>query len=491
MPKKHDRLLTQQGLPDYLKDMFRGQTDIRIAVAFWGKGAPKMLGLSKRRTARILCNLTSGACNPKVINDLGIDHDVMSHRRLHGKVYWTPDKAVVGSSNASMNGLVPTGDDFSGWHEANIVVTDQKTLDALEIWFEDLWSEAEDITPELLAEARAKIKARQKQSRTNLVPGTSILAAAMKDPAAFQESEVYLGFYHEPLTPPVEAHRKQKAKKEPRQKHGDKVFRGKDLDYFEDWKVPKDAWIISCDLVNEQKPKVRGATYVPNAPPFWVGKSRVIYGYEQQRITLNGRDFELPDFEREMLKAYMQDLYLSSDDDAVLHITEAAKLLNERRSSRNQLAAFACKGSLEQNIRYRVYYEPVEKGRRLQTCRFIGLYDDWTITHVGEIVGTSTVTYKGGEISRIEHESGMPPAGFRKRIRDTEIAVRHVHNIRRKKHRFYFIKDLQPTELVSSRQTGVRRLYLLDLASILELPPEELEIRSTKELATKLSGREF
>lgn len=407
LEKREHNLITQSGLPDFLTRLFKGRTGIRIAVPFWGNDAPEMLGLAGLKNAKILCNLPSGACNPKVIKPLMDDFDVKSHDRLHGKVYWTPKLAVVGSSNASTNGLVPIGDDVKGWREANIIVEDNATLAELKNWFDKLWKEAEEIDAALLAEAAAKYKGRKGQSRTNLARGTSLLSAAMKDPDAFKNSPVYLGFYHEGLSDHVNNHRKIRARRERKQTVDDKVFRGRDLEYFEDWEVPKAAWIVDCDLRNEARPKVWGATYVPDSPTLNIKGSRVITGYRQKGVTLNGRYFGLLDADKELIKTFSQNLYWASDDDAVLHIADAAQLLNQQPKERTTLAAFACEDSLNFNVHFRVYYEP--EGRKLQKSRFIGLYDDWTVKYVGEITGTSVATFRNGRLADVDHETGLPP----------------------------------------------------------------------------------
>lgn len=107
------------------------KTDVAtIVVAFWGAGAIDALGLRKQWSSlRVVCNLESGACNPVEIEDIqrlqelqsqGGKVEVRTDPRLHGKVYLTQDQAILGSSNASSNGLVVEGPSISGWAEANI-----------------------------------------------------------------------------------------------------------------------------------------------------------------------------------------------------------------------------------------------------------------------------------------------------------------------------------------------------------------------------------
>ena|SRR5262249_21931214 len=59
---------------------------------------------------------------------------VRSDPRLHGKLYWTPAGIVMGSSNASTNGLA-TEDGLSGWAEANIFSDDPELIATTFAWF--------------------------------------------------------------------------------------------------------------------------------------------------------------------------------------------------------------------------------------------------------------------------------------------------------------------------------------------------------------------
>jgi hypothetical protein len=79
-----------------------------MAVAFWGDGATKGLGLDKKRgeVATVICNLKSGGTNPNEIRELWkANINPLQCDKLHGKVYLFDDCVIIGSSNASSNGL--------------------------------------------------------------------------------------------------------------------------------------------------------------------------------------------------------------------------------------------------------------------------------------------------------------------------------------------------------------------------------------------------
>lgn len=83
---------------------------VRLAVAFWGRGAADKLGLQDNSVVRtqVVCNLVSGGTNPNEIRTLlsrGVD--VKQLDDLHAKLGVIDDLSFLGSSNMSTNGLGP------------------------------------------------------------------------------------------------------------------------------------------------------------------------------------------------------------------------------------------------------------------------------------------------------------------------------------------------------------------------------------------------
>lgn len=135
-----------------------------LVVAFWGNGAIERLGLDKPwRSLRVVCNLESGACNPAEITRLQAipNVEVRTDWRLHGRVYLTPDNVVLGSSNASSNGLVVEGAAALGWAEANIESSDPKFLEEIATWCGTRFEQAVPIDDGMLDLARASWSARK------------------------------------------------------------------------------------------------------------------------------------------------------------------------------------------------------------------------------------------------------------------------------------------------------------------------------------------
>jgi hypothetical protein len=63
-------LLREHDLPHRFRALKKKAAEVTIAVPFWGDGAVQMLGLGTIHKGRVLCNLTSSACNPYVIDKL-------------------------------------------------------------------------------------------------------------------------------------------------------------------------------------------------------------------------------------------------------------------------------------------------------------------------------------------------------------------------------------------------------------------------------------
>ena len=90
--------------------------EVMAAVAYWGSGAAERTGLTEHdrpASVRAICDLLSGACNPDEIETLmQLGLSVRTLDRLHAKVWIGGDDVIVGSANASRNGL--PGEDEQG-----------------------------------------------------------------------------------------------------------------------------------------------------------------------------------------------------------------------------------------------------------------------------------------------------------------------------------------------------------------------------------------
>jgi hypothetical protein len=128
-----------------------------LAVAFWGKGAIEQLNLEPKpgRRLRVICNLSMGGTNADEITDLmKLPRVEVKHSPwLHAKVYWTEQRCIVGSANASSNGLGWEGSEARSFLEAGLLVTEPALNKQIGEWVKELWTGSKTIGPKDIAKA--------------------------------------------------------------------------------------------------------------------------------------------------------------------------------------------------------------------------------------------------------------------------------------------------------------------------------------------------
>ena len=147
------RLLVDGHILDAVQQLVQRDGELLAAVAFWGRGAGQQTGITERaQPTRILCDLLSGACNPAEIRCLQEnDVEVKYRPHLHAKVWMNGNEVVVGSANASMNGL---GFEKAGSNiEAAVYLCDKEVAGRVKKWFLREWGLAECVDDALLQAA--------------------------------------------------------------------------------------------------------------------------------------------------------------------------------------------------------------------------------------------------------------------------------------------------------------------------------------------------
>jgi hypothetical protein len=140
-----------------------------MAVAYWGDQALELLQLNpKRKNLRIICCLKDGKSAPHVIQKFG--KKAKQNDRLHAKVIIAGDRAIVGSANASSNGLVEEEYSSQGLIEAGVVLNDKNEISNVRRWFEQQWLAARLISAQDLTAAQAARSIRRKLGQ----PGKAI-----------------------------------------------------------------------------------------------------------------------------------------------------------------------------------------------------------------------------------------------------------------------------------------------------------------------------
>lgn len=128
-----------------IAEALRATKTADFAVAFWGAGAVNVLKLNTLTSARILCDAYSGSCNPNELEAiLQLGFPIKTIRGLHSKVYLLPSVAIVGSANASANGLGNEGAESMN-EEAAVSFREAALVYDVQKWFEDLWKKGTDV----------------------------------------------------------------------------------------------------------------------------------------------------------------------------------------------------------------------------------------------------------------------------------------------------------------------------------------------------------
>ena len=143
--------------------------EVMVAVAYWGDGASKRTGITRkkhRNNVRVICDLLSGACNPAEVEKLmKLGVQVKTLDRLHAKVWIAGDDVILGSANASKNGLPDTDQDTPRANvEAAILSRDRSLSQEMQGWFETRWQASTAIDKEILDRARAAWEHRNRFS---------------------------------------------------------------------------------------------------------------------------------------------------------------------------------------------------------------------------------------------------------------------------------------------------------------------------------------
>ena len=172
------RFLKGTEIQQQVKRLSDRSGELMAAVAYWGKDGAKLTGLKRKRECRkvrIICDLLSGSCNPSEVEELmalpGVE--VKTLDRLHAKVWIGGDEVILGSANASMNGLPDNAKAIiNGNIEAAALLKDRSLSHQLKEWFEKQWKKSTKIDGEILIHAK-RVWKRRRPSGPRAFTGTT------------------------------------------------------------------------------------------------------------------------------------------------------------------------------------------------------------------------------------------------------------------------------------------------------------------------------
>jgi hypothetical protein len=189
------KFLTNSNYYTEVKNCFDNDESLDIAVAFWGIDAIPLF--TKNKEIRIVCNLESTACNPKVIEIVRKYKNVKikSNKQLHAKVLIQKSRLISGSANISINGLAMQGDEIHGWVESGIKTKNRKMISESSVWFDNLWESSHNISLLDIRKYKKIWKNRRKNRPMLIKKKTSLLEAATSDISLFNDRNIYFVIY--------------------------------------------------------------------------------------------------------------------------------------------------------------------------------------------------------------------------------------------------------------------------------------------------------
>lgn len=206
----------------------------RIAAPYWSAEALNALDIRDKNvegSLQLICNLFATATDPKMIKQLiTLGAEVRINHELHAKVYINEKEAIIGSANVSAPafGLNPPVTQ----HEMCVRVTDEDSLNDLNVWWERIWEDStplvpgKGITKQLLAHA-AYVRRLEAQKQ-------NLWEALQRNPDHFDA--VYVVVDWEPYNKKVE----NAVKERNADNHG------VEIDAWQDWpKMPPASELIS------------------------------------------------------------------------------------------------------------------------------------------------------------------------------------------------------------------------------------------------------
>jgi len=218
----------------------------QFAVAFWGKGAVDTLELGEHAAdIEVVCNLLTGGTNPDEISYLRTKGIEVRHSSLlHAKVYLFPDCVIIGSSNASANGLSYQGIECRGWSEANLFSDDPNLVAKVSSWFTEEWEAAPNVDDTDLEEARKNWEPRRDQVPPPVGDAKDLLDALGRYPTEFDGRRAYVVVYKD-VKLDDDANDAAEQQIEARGE-------GKEWSAFQDWKrLPTGAPLLSIHFNDE------------------------------------------------------------------------------------------------------------------------------------------------------------------------------------------------------------------------------------------------
>jgi hypothetical protein len=251
---------------------------------------------------------------------------------MYAKIYVTPTLAIVGSSNASSNGLAVEGAAARGWIEANIAGSSAGFVSNVLELFETIWDhpDTQPVRPIDIQCARER-RERFPPAMFELPPRQSLFDAVRAHPEAF--ATVFVALYMQSLS------------KRGRQvlvevKSGD-IAPASGLDVtslrnvwgYQIDEIPADAWLIDLSLRRPRAPISYGTARSTGIVVPVMGEEGPETGLRlavKRSILIAGRTYVLSNSEKEMLVKAAGRIHKTAGE-GLIPLVEALKVMDRRR----------------------------------------------------------------------------------------------------------------------------------------------------------------
>jgi hypothetical protein len=323
-----------------IRSLVRGNTKIKLAIAYWGSLSLDLLKVNPNgKNVEIVCCLKGGKSDPNIIQQFG--SKARQNDRLHAKVIWTQSGAVVSSANASSNGLPEEEQSAIGLIEAGIYVDRGNELAAIRKWFDRLYREARPVRKVDLDAAQ---RSREQRTWGNVSVGRRrkrFLIEALADGGKleFSEQRIYFVLWTEVQTVQETQETKRFLRRNAAKLEGIwKMPRSQftKFTWYADWGnvLPQGAILISCEV---KKNLIRGISVHKTLD---VGaKQAVKLGGEREQVIFalesgfKGFNYRVSKSDKNVIRACSMELWSRGRGDQygrVISLLDAAPILLKR-----------------------------------------------------------------------------------------------------------------------------------------------------------------
>ena len=150
------------------------------------------------------------------------------------------------------------------------------------------------------------------------------------------------------------------------------------------------------------------------------------------------------------------------------------------------LYVIPCGISMKENVKHKIYFEPSHRWSKAQ-AKFLGLYADKTVQHIGQIATVVNGVFANEEFSLTSIEIGNFTDEVAKTISSVIEDCQYFPNFAQEEHRYYLFSELHKTEFKKSTAGGIwgpRKFYTKDLVG-------DCNTATAESLSAALTGKTF